>query len=239
MYKLFVFQIPKTPSEALKTIEFLHSPPFKKDTFSASNPQKQRLYNLKPKNSRYFAYMWLNPIAIVIDKPPKTCAKQQLFKLLYAFFLMRIRKAKKEDIPSISKLIINTLEKVNAKEYKKRQLEIEKKCHSIVELNKEIKEKIFFILIDKEKIVGVIQLDLNEKAIDRLFLNPRYIGKGLGKRLMIYAENYAKKKGIKKIILYPTEFALEFYKKAGYKITREFMGTRNGGYPVTEMEKKL
>lgn len=152
---------------------------------------------------------------------------------------MKIRKAKKEDVPSISKLILNTLDKVNSKDYKKRQLEVERRCHTIKELNKEIKEKTFFVLIDKERIIGVIQLDLKGKAIDRLFLNPKYIGKGLGKKLIIYAENYAKKKGTKKIILYPTDFALEFYKKAGYKITKEFMGTRNGGYPVTEMEKKI
>jgi len=152
---------------------------------------------------------------------------------------MKIRKAKKEDLSEISKLILNTLNKINAKEYEKKQFEIERKNHYVKELKKELEEKIFFVLIDKEKIIGVIQLDLKEKSIDRLFLNPKYIGRGLGKKLMIYAENYAKKKGIKKIILYPTDFALEFYKKAGYKITREFMGTRNGGYPVTEMEKIL
>jgi len=152
---------------------------------------------------------------------------------------MNICKATKKDVRNISKLIINTLDKINAKHYKKRQLEIEKKCHTIEELEKEIKKKIFFVLVDKDKIVGIIQLDLKEKTIDRLFLNPKYIGKGLGEKLMIYAENYAKRKGVKKIILYPTDYALKFYKKRGYKIAREFIGTRNGGYPVIEMEKSL
>ncbi len=152
---------------------------------------------------------------------------------------MRIRKAKKEDVSTVSKLILNTLEKVNSKDYKKRQLEIEKKCHTIKELNKEIKEKMFFVLLDKEKIIGVIQLDLTEKAVDRLFLHPKYLGKGLGKKLLTHVESYAKKKGIRKLKLYPTDYALSFYKKADYKIIRRFIGTKNGGYPVIEMEKKL
>ena len=150
---------------------------------------------------------------------------------------MRIRKARKEDITSISKLILNTINKINAKDYKKKQLEIEKKQHSVEKLEEEIKINPFFILTEKEKIIGVIQLDLKEKRLDRLFLNPKYIGKGLGKKLMAYAENYAKKKGIKKITLYPTNYALEFYKKADYKILRECVGY--GGYPVYEMGKIL
>lgn len=152
---------------------------------------------------------------------------------------MKIRRAKKEDISKISKLILNTLDKVNAKDYKKRQLEFEKKCHTIQELKKEFEKKIFFILLIDNKLVGVVNLDLANGELNRLFLNTKLIGKGFGKKLLIYVEDYAKKKGIKKIILYPTDYALDFYKKAKYKIKRKFIGTKNGGYPVIEMEKKL
>ena len=152
---------------------------------------------------------------------------------------MKIRKATKRDVNKISRLILNTLNKINSKEYKEKQLKIEKESHKVKELKKEIKEKIFFVLIDDEKIIGTIQLDLKEKAIDRLYLNPKYFGKGFGKKLLVYAEDYAKKKKINKIKLYPTDYALKFYKKSGYKIIRKFIGTKNGGYPVIEMEKKL
>jgi N-acetylglutamate synthase-like GNAT family acetyltransferase len=152
---------------------------------------------------------------------------------------MKIRKAKKEDIPKISKLILNTLDKINSKDYKKRQLKIEKKCHWIRNLRKEFNDKNFFVLVNNQEIIGVIELNPKEKEIDRLFLKPNYLGKGFGKKLMGYVEGYAKKKGIKEITLYPTIYALDFYKKAGYKIKKEFIGTRNGGYPVIEMKKKL
>ena len=152
---------------------------------------------------------------------------------------MIIRRAASSDSAKISKLILNTLNKVNSKDYAKRQLDIEKKNHSISEIKKELKKKIFFVLLDKEQIVGVVQLDLKEKAIDRLFLNQKYLKKGLGKKLLSHAEDYAIKKGAKKILLYPTDYALKFYKKMGYKVIREFIGTRNGGYPVIEMQKML
>ncbi len=152
---------------------------------------------------------------------------------------MRIRKANYNDAAKISKLILNTLDKVNSKDYEKRQLIIEKECHTIDKIRDELRKKIFFVLIDKEEIIGVVQLDLKESSFDRLFLNPKYLGKGLGKKLMMYAENYAKKNSVKNVIIYPTDYAFEFYKKMGYKVTRRFIGTRNGGYPVIEMQKKL
>ena len=51
---------------------------------------------------------------------------------------MKIRKATQKDIQTISRLILNTLDKINAKDYKKRQLRIEKKTHAILEIKKEI-----------------------------------------------------------------------------------------------------
>jgi len=152
---------------------------------------------------------------------------------------MIIRKATEKDATKISKLILNTLDKVNSKHYAKRQLIIEKKNHTIIKIKRELKNKIFFVLIDNKEIVGVVQLDLKESAIDRLFLNPKYLKKGFGIKLMSHVENYAIKRGIRKIMLYPTDYALNFYKKIGYKVIREFIGTRNGGYPIIEMQKKL
>ena len=152
---------------------------------------------------------------------------------------MKIRKATNKDAAKISKLILNTLNKVNSKDYTKRQLAIEKKNHTASKIKRELKKKIFFVLLDKKQIVGVVQLDLKEKAIDRLFLNQKYLKKGFGIKLMNHVENYAIKRKIRKFMLYPTDYALKFYKKMGYKIVRKFIGTRNGGYPVIEMQKTL
>ena len=73
----------------------------------------------------------------------------------------------------------------------------------------------------------------------RSYLKPSYIGKGIGKELIEFIEKEAKKNKIKELKLYPTKFAISFYKKRGYKITKRFIGTENGGFPVIEMKKRL
>jgi N-acetylglutamate synthase-like GNAT family acetyltransferase len=152
---------------------------------------------------------------------------------------MRIRKARKEEAEKISHLIRNTILKVNSKHYPKKQMEFELTCYTAFKIKSYFKDKTIFCLLEKEEIIGVSILNFEEKTIESLYLNPKFIGKGLGIKLLLYVENYAKKKGIKKIILYPTDYALKFYQKARYKIIRQFIGTKNGGYPVTEMEKRL
>ncbi len=152
---------------------------------------------------------------------------------------MRIRKAKKEEASIISRLIRNTILKINSKHYPKKQMQFELSCYTPSKIRKYFEEKIIFCLCEKDKIIGVSILDFKEKTIESLYLNPKFIGQCLGKKILSFVENYAKKRGIKEIILYPTEYALEFYKKSGYKIIRIFKGTNNGGYPVTEMKKKL
>lgn len=152
---------------------------------------------------------------------------------------MQIRKAKKEEAEKISRLIRNTILKVNSKHYPKKQMEFELTCYTASKIKSYFKDKTIFCLLEKEKIIGVSILNFEEKTIESLYLNPKFLGKGLGIKLLLYVENYAKKEGIKKIILYPTDYAYEFYKKAGYKVIRKFLGTKNGGYPVTEMEKKI
>ena len=94
-------------------------------------------------------------------------------------------------------------------------------------------------MLEGNKIIGASILEVGEKTVDSLYLNPDFIGKGFGKELLSFVEKFAKSKGILRLKLYPTEFALNFYKKMGYKIKRKFIGTQNGGYPVTEMEKRL
>ena len=78
-----------------------------------------------------------------------------------------------------------------------------------------MKQRDMFCLVDKDKILGVIDLEGNK--IGGLFVRYNYLGNGLGKKLLTFMEDYAKKKNIKKVILYSTEYAYKFYLKQGYK----------------------
>ena len=152
---------------------------------------------------------------------------------------MKIHKATLKDAKRISGLIRGTINKVNAENYAKKQLRHELSCYTIQKIKDYIKNNLVFCVFDKEKLIGAIMLDYNKKTLNSLYLKPSYIGKGIGKELIEFIEKEAKKNGIRELKLFPTKFAIKFYKKLGYKITRRFIGTENGGFPVIEMKKRL
>jgi len=152
---------------------------------------------------------------------------------------MKIRKARKEDARKISMLIRNTINKINAEDYPKKQLEHELSCYTVQKIKGYLKTDWVFCAIDKEKLIGVLIFSYKNKALNSLFLKSDYIGKGFGKELMIFIEKQAKKRKIQEITLYPTKFAKPFYKRLGYEVKKRFKGTENGGFLVTEMRKKL
>lgn len=152
---------------------------------------------------------------------------------------MRITKAKEKDAGKISNLIKNTINKINAKDYHKKQLEHELSCYTISNVRGYIKDSLVFQAFEGNHLLGVVILDIQKKTLNSLYLKPSKIGKGFGKKLMQFIEKEAKKQGIRELTLYPTKYAEEFYKKLGYKIKRIFKGTENGGFPVTDMRKKL
>ena len=73
-------------------------------------------------------------------------------------------------------------------------------------------------------IVGVCRLQFNsptEAQLRFMGVKKNTQGVGVGKKLMAYAEQKAKKQGAKKLILQAREIALEFYKKRGYTVVEK------------------
>src|SRR3989344_7349134 len=125
---------------------------------------------------------------------------------------MKIRKAKPIDVRKVSQLKKKTIEVIN-KEYNKKQLKVLKKDYSIENVKRNIKNREMFCLVDKEEILGVI--DLKDDKIGSLFVRYDSVGKSYGKKLLNFIEHYAKKRGIKKVWLYSTPYAEEFYLNKG------------------------
>ncbi len=65
----------------------------------------------------------------------------------------------------------------------------------------------------------------------------RYRMEEIGKKLLDFIEDYARKKGIKKVRFDSTEYARPFYLKSGYKLIKKKVGKL--GIPNYEMEKNL
>ena len=82
-------------------------------------------------------------------------------------------------------------------------------------------DSIVFVCMDDARIVGVLVMRL--EGTEMLLLNvavlPRCKGQGVGKRLMVFCEDYARRKGCIAVRLYTHERMsenLRIYRKSGY-----------------------
>jgi putative acetyltransferase len=150
---------------------------------------------------------------------------------------MRIRKAKPEDCRKIANLRKKTFEKINVKKgkYTKKQIEFLNKKNPPKKILEKMKKREMFCLVDKDKLLGVIGVEKNRIA--GLFVRYNCMGKGLGKKLLNFIENHARKKDIKKLRCDSTIYARPFYLKQGYKLIKRKIGKL--GIISYEMEKKI
>lgn len=107
------------------------------------------------------------------------------------------------------------------------------------ELEKE-KDEILIGAFEEEKMLGCCMLIIVDPGTVRLrqmaVLN-NLQGKGIGRALMQFAENIARDRGFKKIIMHARKSAAGFYEKLGYQVCSEEF--EEVTLPHYEMEKKL
>ena len=109
---------------------------------------------------------------------------------------------------------------VNSKDYTQEQVKIwapenidEKSWHLSL-LN-----HYTLVAIDKEKIVGFV--DLDENYVDRLYVAKDYQRKKIATRLMDKIENYAKKQGQISLYSHVSVTAKKFFLARGYIVNKE------------------
>jgi GNAT superfamily N-acetyltransferase len=107
------------------------------------------------------------------------------------------------------------------------------------ELEKE-KEEILIGAFEEEKMLGccmLITVNPTTVRLRQMAVLNNLQGKGIGKALMQFAENIARDRGYKKIIMHARKSAAGFYEKLGYQVcSPEFEEVT---LPHYEMEKKL
>ena len=149
--------------------------------------------------------------------------------------MIEIRKFKDENALEVSDLIRKTLSEENSKFYPNSVIKFmisEFTPKFLVELSK---EREFFVAIEKSKIIGTITFI--EDYIGTVFVNPDYLCKGIGTKLMETIENLAKERKIEKVRLNSSINAVDFYEKLGYKKGEQ---SQSEEYGVTyEMRKAL
>ena len=107
------------------------------------------------------------------------------------------------------------------------------------ELEKE-KEEILIGAFEEEKMLGccmLITVDSSTVRLRQMAVLNNLQGKGIGRALMQFAENIARDRGFKRIMMHARKSAAGFYEKLGYQIASpEFEEVT---LPHYEMEKKL
>lgn len=81
-----------------------------------------------------------------------------------------------------------------------------------------------FMALDNEQVIAVSRLDpQNSDLIQLRFMavDDTYQAKGIGKKMLQHAEQFARTQGYKKLILEARENAVGFYENSGYSITKK------------------
>ena len=133
---------------------------------------------------------------------------------------MKIRKATKKDLKKISEIM--------SVEYKKKPYnEKWSKTTSFQKIKDYFKKSYILVIEEKKRVVGFIiattflWYDGKKALIEEIIIDSKHQNKGLGLRLIEFAETFLKKKGVFKIELFANKKskAFQFYKKRGFKIS--------------------
>ena len=128
---------------------------------------------------------------------------------------MQIRKATSNDIYRISYLIKKNAEHVKENNYSAEQKTAWIKYNTPKQIELSLKKRITFCTFINNKMVGTIGLENGKVA--GLYVSYSKTGMGIGKKLLLHLEKYAREINLKKIFLEATPVGEMFYQKNGYE----------------------
>lgn len=100
---------------------------------------------------------------------------------------MSIRKAEQSDLKMVRNITVETINEIYPHYYPVGAVEFFIEHHTEENINNDIKHSCVFLCLDNEQnLVGTVTVKKNE--ICRLFVLPRYQGKGHGRELLEFAE---------------------------------------------------
>lgn len=155
---------------------------------------------------------------------------------------MIIRRARSEDARAISRLKCETILRVNSKDYDKQHIHAWIVHNRTRNTRKSMAEagREFYVAEEDEEIVGTVVLKPMEKMISGLYVRHTMLNLGIGSRLLRHAEDIARSRGIDRLYLVSTITAEDFYRRKGYRKTRQSVGAMQGLIlPGMMMVKKL
>ncbi|MFA5030345.1 MAG: GNAT family N-acetyltransferase [Patescibacteria group bacterium] len=154
---------------------------------------------------------------------------------------MKCRRAVTKDAKTISRLVCDTIRKVNSKDYTPRQINAWIENNTVEQIQEKIKgQRPFFVITDRNRIVGVSSLKLEKNEMSALYVKQDSLQSGFGSVLLKFVEKYAKNHGVKQLRIDSSKTAFDFYKKRGYQKIKTVSHLMNGvKITCILMKKKL
>lgn len=152
--------------------------------------------------------------------------------------MTKIRKFQNKDAKQVADLIRRNDLEVTSLYYPKEVIELWVDELTPEYIIKKSKNRQCYVATDNKKIIGYVSFDGSE--IKKLFVNPDYHKKGIGRMLINKIEDFAKAKKIKKLKLDSNLYAEKFYKHVGFKkIKNKYRKVGDKKIKMIYMEKKL
>lgn len=152
---------------------------------------------------------------------------------------MYVRKFKASDAREVARMHRSTIRFVNSKDYPQKQIAVWSGRTSAKRFRNSINMFFRFVAVDKSKIVGFGDFK-KDGELSGLYVHKDYQGKGVGYSLLKKIEKSARQKGIKKLFLFSTITAKDFYKNHGYKIIKKTkIRIKHQNLVVYKMDKLL
>lgn len=147
-----------------------------------------------------------------------------------------VRLAKPQDQAQIIKIQLDALQLITAMDYNEEQLEALLESKKMPRGSDEI---IFIAEIDRQ-IVGFASLLDSFNTIGAVFVDPNFIRRGVGSRLLIKIEQEARKHGVPVLWVCSSITACNFYQANGYRTLRTtFLPLGSTYIPCKQMRKRI
>lgn len=146
-----------------------------------------------------------------------------------------IREFREEDAEAVSCIIQHNLTQVNSKDYPEKIIDNMCKIFTSDFVLKISQKRNMYVATNNDMVVGIASIE--DDTIYTVFIKVEYHGKGIGKKLMKFLEDFAVSNGLQLLRLPASITAVKFYEKLGYYAISEVESEEYGRDII--MEKSL
>ncbi|AIS14889.1 GCN5 family acetyltransferase [Pseudomonas chlororaphis subsp. aurantiaca] len=128
---------------------------------------------------------------------------------------MLIRKAHGDDAPRVFVIRNQAINHQCSGHYPAADLQVWT-ADSLGDYFIEVLEKTGHVAVIDDQVTASGMLDLESGQVDAVFVDPAYMGRGIGRQLMNYLEQLALQAGLPRLTLDSTLNAADFYRRCGF-----------------------